>query len=150
MIPKYSRENLPNGTWFFYKKTNPIKVTRIIGSFSVVTREGVLTCEDGYLAIDSDGFPYPIACDEFENIHEKDYGGFTETLRAANSSQVESIYKGLDKLLDDWRTRSEGIRITRGAEDPGYKAIRSCIKDLDYFIKNESVKNITKGRVSMV
>lgn len=27
-----------------------------------------LRCEDGYLAMDSRGYPYPIATDEFESI----------------------------------------------------------------------------------
>jgi hypothetical protein len=36
-----------------------------------VTREGTLTCENGYLAIDSEGYPYPIAEDEFLRIYDK-------------------------------------------------------------------------------
>jgi len=45
-----------------------------LGPFEVETREGTLTCEDGWLAIDSDGYPYPIAADEFNKIYEKEGG----------------------------------------------------------------------------
>lgn len=43
---------------------------RMEGPFSVETREGPLSCPDGYLAVDSQGWPYPIARDEFEAIYE--------------------------------------------------------------------------------
>jgi hypothetical protein len=43
---------------------------RIDGKFVVETSEGVMVCDNGYLAIDSRGFPYPITEDEFENIYE--------------------------------------------------------------------------------
>lgn len=54
-----------------YRKKVTTEAVRIKGPFSVQTREGVLTCPDGYLAIDSHGWPYPIAADEFEAIYER-------------------------------------------------------------------------------
>jgi len=46
------------------------RAARVEGPFEVVTKEGVLTCADGYLAFDHRGWPYPIAADEFERIYE--------------------------------------------------------------------------------
>lgn len=54
-----------------YKKKVTTKAMRIDGPFAVKTREGELTCQDGYLAVDSEGYPYPIAKSEFEAIYEK-------------------------------------------------------------------------------
>jgi hypothetical protein len=34
-----------------------------------VTSEGTLRCQGGYLAIDSRGYPYPIADEEFQRIY---------------------------------------------------------------------------------
>lgn len=67
-----TRENLLSlSGWGSYRKTRHTQATRISGPFTVETREGVLGCRDGYLAIDSGGWPYPIAKDEFERIYEK-------------------------------------------------------------------------------
>ncbi len=53
-----------------YQKKVGTRAIRIKGPFQVVTREGLLTCPDGYLALDSAGFPYPVAADEFERIYD--------------------------------------------------------------------------------
>ena len=47
-------------------------VIRLVGYttyFFVQTDEGELYCEDGWIAEDSRGFPYPIDKKEFENIY---------------------------------------------------------------------------------
>lgn len=56
--------------WTRYRKKHLTPAVRMIGAFTVETREGVLTCPDGYLAVDAHGWPYPIARDEFEAIYE--------------------------------------------------------------------------------
>ena len=61
---------LPEGAKKYRKKTLTTAV-RIEGPFIVYTREGQLSCKDGYLAIDSGGFPYPIDREEFERIYEE-------------------------------------------------------------------------------
>lgn len=69
-MQRFSRENPINASTFSaWKKRHITLAKRIEGPFEVVTREGVLTCPDGYLAIDSAGWPYPIAVDEFEHIY---------------------------------------------------------------------------------
>jgi len=57
--------------WAIYRKTRPVRATRINGPFTVETREGVLGCRDGYVAVDSGGWPYPIDKEEFDRIYEK-------------------------------------------------------------------------------
>ena len=59
----------PN-SWRSYRKKRFTHATRIKGPFTVKTREGTLTCKDGYLALDSEDYPYPIAKEEFEKIYE--------------------------------------------------------------------------------
>lgn len=55
--------------WGLYRKVRNTKAMRILGPFIVETREGVISCPDGYLALDSEGYPYPIAREEFEKIY---------------------------------------------------------------------------------
>jgi hypothetical protein len=43
---------------------------RIEGPFNVATSEGPLHCEDGYLAVDARGYPYPLHVDEHALIYE--------------------------------------------------------------------------------
>jgi hypothetical protein len=57
-------------TWTHYRKRSLTPAIRMSGPFTVETREGTLTCQDGYLAVDAHGWPYPIATDEFERIYE--------------------------------------------------------------------------------
>lgn len=69
----YTRADLPglgSPNWRSFRKLTETKAVRIEGPFSVATREGVITCEDGWLAVDSGGWPYPIADDEFRRIYE--------------------------------------------------------------------------------
>jgi hypothetical protein len=60
----------PTEDFGLYQKKQLTHAVRIAGPFSVETREGTLTCPDGWLALDSGGWPYPIAADEFERIYE--------------------------------------------------------------------------------
>ena len=59
----YTRDNLPESGWISYIKRVPTEMIRIEGPFDVQTREGLMHCENGYLALDADGYPYPIAHD---------------------------------------------------------------------------------------
>jgi hypothetical protein len=79
-IPIYSKaDKAPLRKLMFglFEKVRTTPVARIDGPFSVKTRhEGIVTCMDGYLALDSEGHPYPIAWSEFKKI----YQGGTEKL----------------------------------------------------------------------
>lgn len=68
-MKKYTRDDLPSGKWRFYRKRRDTLAIHIDRPFWVETREGTLTCSDGYLALDSENYPYPIAKDEFEKIY---------------------------------------------------------------------------------
>lgn len=78
--PLYGRTNLPSDplTWPSYRKRVLTHATRISGPFCVNTSEGLMTCDDGYLAVDARGYPYPIATDEFELIYDQVDGGADE------------------------------------------------------------------------
>lgn len=55
--------------WHEYVKTTTTKMLRMTGPFACETKEGRVECKDGYLALDAEGFPYPIA----KSIHDKTY-----------------------------------------------------------------------------
>lgn len=57
-------------TFSLYRKKRLTQATRVSGPFEVETTEGTLRCEDGWLALDSKGNPYPISSDEFDAIYE--------------------------------------------------------------------------------
>lgn len=64
----FTRDNIPSHMNEWQKRVTT-KAVRIQGPFEVETREGTLRCPDGYLAVDTGGWPYPIAADEFERIY---------------------------------------------------------------------------------
>jgi len=68
----FKKGNLPETGWASYRKKRLTKAQRIAGAFKVETKEGCLVCKDGYLAIDSRDFPYPVDKEEFETIYEKE------------------------------------------------------------------------------
>ena len=70
-MKKFRAGCVPENNWAFYRKVHSTQAQRILEPFEVETTEGTLTCQDGYLAIDSRGFPYPIDKEEFETIYEK-------------------------------------------------------------------------------
>lgn len=74
----YSIDHLPDGDFELYSKTEPIEAIRLDGPFTVETREGRVTTDDGWLALDSGGYPYPIAADEFDQV----YAPYDETVEA--------------------------------------------------------------------
>ena len=69
----FNTDNLPDGDWQEFRKKVLTKMIRIDGPFTVETSEGPLRCEDGWLAIDARGYPYPIAADEQALIYEAIY-----------------------------------------------------------------------------
>lgn len=70
-VQKFERGLLPTAGHFrLYRKASLTQATRIEGPFTVRTQEGWLTCQDGWLALDSRGWPYPIDVVEFDRIYE--------------------------------------------------------------------------------
>ncbi len=68
--PTFNRENIdflqmaPT-----YQKRALTRAARIDGPFETLTKEGWLRCEDGYLALDANGWPYPIDKEVFEKTY---------------------------------------------------------------------------------
>jgi hypothetical protein len=71
LMQPFDKEHLPDGNWRTYRKTALTRMIRIEEPFMVETSEGILACQDGYLAIDARGYPYPIAADEQALIYEE-------------------------------------------------------------------------------
>jgi hypothetical protein len=53
-----------------WRKRKLTAAVRIVGPFSVETRDEILSCPDGYLAVDSQGWPFPVNREEFEAVYE--------------------------------------------------------------------------------
>lgn len=66
----FSRDAIPEHGWREYRKISTTMMVRIDGPFYVETTEGRSHCDDGWLAIDARGNPYPVAADEHELIYE--------------------------------------------------------------------------------
>lgn len=63
----YSRGKLPDGEYDTFRKVRPTAAVRMRGRFECLTSEGnVAACDDGWLAVDSEGHPYPVNAHEFE------------------------------------------------------------------------------------
>lgn len=87
--PLFTRDSpMPAAEFSPWVKRTVTLAKRISGPFRVQTREGVLRCENGWLAVDSHGWPYPIAHDEF-----------TEIYRSALASPAQSE----DERWREWR-----------------------------------------------
>src|SRR5271170_2651907 len=71
----YTKDNLRPAfmadDWKLYRKSHLTQAVRIIGPFEVQTKEGKLRCPDGYLAVDADGWPYPIGSADFERMYDE-------------------------------------------------------------------------------
>jgi len=73
MLPHITKDHLIEfePSLKLYRKKTLTRAIRMKGPFEVATREGILRCSDGYVALDDQGWPYPIARDEFELNHEE-------------------------------------------------------------------------------
>lgn len=113
---RFTRAKIQNGhvphEFHLYRKRVPVKAQRIDGSFTVQTREGTLTCDDGWLAIDSQGWPYPIAADEFDAIYEP-----AGEIKTESDTPVDDA---LDKAQDDFmNAECAHITCNNAAADDG-------------------------------
>lgn len=83
----------------------PTWAMRITGAFEVETSEGTLTCQDGWLAIDARGYPYPIAADEFERI----YTPQAELADQAGGIQGLTIKQLIDGAIAELHAQQKGL-----------------------------------------
>lgn len=70
IFDRAARETMPPAAEFEeFVKTTPTRMVRIQGSFKVMTLHGLVECDDGWLALDEDGWPYPVDA----RVKEKSY-----------------------------------------------------------------------------
>jgi len=60
--------------WGIWTKTGKTLAVRIDGPFACITKEGPLVCRDGYLALDTQGYPYPVSREIFEATYANELG----------------------------------------------------------------------------
>lgn len=60
--------------WGIWTKTGKTLAVRINGPFATISKHGVLSCQDGYLALDAEGYPYPIDREVFKNGYANELG----------------------------------------------------------------------------
>lgn len=99
-LPTYAKGKLPAPpeTWPRYRKVSLTRALRIEGAFRVVTTESEnepFLCHDGYLAIDSRGYPYAIAKEEFEAIYASQDDLRDGIRRSELEDALESVELGI-------------------------------------------------------
>jgi len=71
LIPQFDHDNLPIADWQDYRKTTVTAMIRMLGPFTCHTQDNnYVTCQDGWLALDTVGHPYPIAAAEHDASYE--------------------------------------------------------------------------------
>ena len=106
-VPQYDEDSIPPGDWGMYSKTEPIEALRMNGPFGVTTREGHVHCSDGWLALDSEGYPYPIAADEFAAVYAP-YEAEVESPSPRDDSEVKGMHVERDREWREDTFESEG------------------------------------------
>jgi hypothetical protein len=75
--PMFTRETLPNYSTFQpYTRKSVTMMSRVEGPFKVQTQHGVVECDDGWVALDEEGWPYPISV----SVQEKSYERYLENV----------------------------------------------------------------------
>lgn len=66
----FTVDNLPDDGWQEFRRKTPTRMFRVAGPFTVETSDGRVHCENGWVAVDARGYPYPIADDEQASAYE--------------------------------------------------------------------------------
>lgn len=67
-MQKFTKENITKLFFNRFEKKEVVFAVHIEGPFEVVIKSNIsLTCQDGYLVLDKEGFPYPVMKSEFES-----------------------------------------------------------------------------------
>ena len=67
----FTKDSLPKAQLQRFRKIYITSAVKIVGTFHCKTSEGnIASCTDGWLAVDSRGYPYPINSPEFETTYE--------------------------------------------------------------------------------
>ncbi len=66
-----TKNSLPDRIFTRYQKTYSPMAIKMDAPFTCVTLEGnIVNCDDGWLVVDSHGFPYPVDRLEFEKTYK--------------------------------------------------------------------------------
>ena len=87
-VPTYSATEMPpeDANWGEFARVGTTRAIRITGPFQVVMHDGTPTAiEDGWLAIDADGQPYPIT----DSVFQKAYAPAPTFVERALALQAE-------------------------------------------------------------
>jgi hypothetical protein len=102
-----------------WRKAALTRAARIPRPFTVETTEGVMTCEDGWLAVDTEGNPYPIARDVFEKSYESvPRSTTTQRGRGAMFTQAGESYDSLRLAVLTFLERYDGDLVKERKGEP--------------------------------
>ena len=91
-MQSFSKSNLPEGDWFISKKKVLTRIIEVQGSFRVVTINGDVHCDDGFVGLDEAGYPYPIERDVFFRSYDiSNIYGLEESLKRDSEKMEEDI-----------------------------------------------------------
>ena len=80
----FTHDNLPKAGLQPFRKIRCTPAVKILGAFHCLTSEGnVASCADGWLAVDSQGYPYPVNSFEFEATYRLVLPGEVEDVTEA-------------------------------------------------------------------
>lgn len=92
-VPEWTVDNVTDaGPWQEFYKVASTRMRRVRGPFRVLTSEGPVQCEDGWLALDSRGYPYPIAAEEQAAIYGEAAKVDEERLRTTFAEKVAAQF----------------------------------------------------------
>ena len=106
-MPVYDRDNLPEyvpggASWADFTLREPLHAIRVEGAFQCrlplghALRDslGVLTCADGWMAIDQNGDPFPIDAKQFDMIYHPYGGSFTAKPSSVQFARLAEYVEG--------------------------------------------------------
>lgn len=92
-MPEWTVDNVAEaGPWQEFYKVASTRMRRVRGPFRVLTSSGPVVCEDGWLALDARGIPYPIDTAEHDLIYREATEVEGERLRTTFAEKVAAQY----------------------------------------------------------
>lgn len=116
--------------WGFYRKVAVTSAAYVEGVFYVETQHGVVAAQDAWVAIDADGYPYPIAATVFEATMEPaDPGG--EPSVVERIAELEGVIR--EKQAEGWGDPRELALALTALEDVQMRFTRGRAKAAGVF-----------------
>lgn len=151
-LPLYDIDNLPEdfeapggNAWATFQKRVPTEAIRIEGPFKVITSHGgdPVHCEDGWLALDAQHYPYPITDGEFRESYMPAGPLPVEDPKPSIGELFERLAEYVEKqqvgTLGFGLSREWSVSVMFGEEEPGSSMVAGAahgIGDLHGAIEN--------------